>query len=62
MSNKDKQAIRKKVAMGLRIAHEKMLREKILRGDSVIYSNRQGEPVCVDPSVALQEMLEAHPL
>ena len=56
MSPKDKQRLRRSLEQGLRHAHEKMLREKLMRGDTVIYSNSQGEPVATSPQDALAAM------
>lgn len=61
MLSRDKKSLRKKIEQGLRIAHEKMLREKMLHKDSVIYANSLGEPIYVNPEKALADMLAAHP-
>lgn len=61
MSNKDKDNLRKRVEQSLLKAHDKMLRDKALHGDSVIYCNRQGDPIIVPASEALDDFVTLFP-
>ncbi|MCM1164278.1 MAG: hypothetical protein NC339_08535 [Muribaculaceae bacterium] len=53
MSPKDKQNLRSRLNKSLLHAHEKMLRDKALHDDTVIYCNRQGDPIIVPAQQAL---------
>lgn len=59
MSPKDKANLHARLGVSLRKAHEKMLRDKALHGDTVIYCNRQGDPIVVPAEEALRDFLEA---
>lgn len=61
MSPKDKQTLRSRVEKSLLKAHEKMLREKALHGDTVIYCNRQGDPIVVPADEALASFIAQFP-
>ncbi|MDE5727677.1 MAG: hypothetical protein K2H83_07025 [Duncaniella sp.] len=61
MSSKDKILQRRRLDESLRKAHLKMLRDKALHGQQVIYCDSQGEPVIVDARKALDSFLEKFP-
>lgn len=58
MSHRDKQNLRERITRGMLQAHEKMLRDKLARSQTVIYADSQGEPVFMSPRHALKEFLE----
>lgn len=60
MSSEERLAFSKKLNRALLQAHEKMLREKIILGQPVIYGDSNGQPIEVDPTDALCRFLEAH--
>lgn len=61
MSNKDKISLRRRLDVSLRKAHLKMLRDKALHGQQVIYCDSQGAPQIVDATQALDTFLTKFP-
>ncbi|MCM1521365.1 MAG: hypothetical protein NC039_01775 [Muribaculaceae bacterium] len=61
MSPKDKQTLRSRLGKSLLHAHEKMLRDKALHGDTVIYCDRQGDPIIVPATQALEDFQARYP-
>ncbi len=59
MSPKDKANLHARLGISLRTAHEKMLRDKALHGDTVIYCNRQGDPIVVPAEEALRDFIDS---
>lgn len=61
MSNKDKISLRRRLDVSLRKAHLKMLRDKALHGQQVIYCDSQGDPLIVPAAEALDTFLAKFP-
>lgn len=61
MSPKDKKTLRSRLNASLLKAHEKMLRDKALHDDKVIYCNLQGDPIIVPAAQALAEFKQRFP-
>lgn len=61
MSSKDRTLQRARVYQGLLEAHYKMLTERAIHGDSVVYGDRKGLPQIVPASLALDQFMVRFP-